>query len=299
MVAMGPISIRWYGLFLALGVLCSVLIIVKLFKQNNLKPQDAVDLCIWLIIGGLVGARLGEVLFYEPGFYFSHPLEIIFINHGGLSSHGMTLGLLVTFWLWARMSLRGNTKSHCEERGTSDAAILIVDNEIASSADANRPPRNDGGILSLAMTGWRKIVDLIIIPIPLLAAFIRLGNFFNSEIVGKPTNLPWGVKFPLYESFPVPRHPSQLYEALIALAICYLLSVIWKKYGPKLPPLFLTHLFLLLYFSSRFLIEFLKADYQTSLGLTMGQILSVPFILWSVGWFIQKLLRGFSRGART
>jgi len=103
LLSLGPITIRWYGLFLAIGVLCSVLLIVKLFKQNNWRPQDAVDLCIWLIICGLVGARLGEVLFYEPAFYFSHPLEIIFINHGGLASPGLTIGLLVAFFIFVRI----------------------------------------------------------------------------------------------------------------------------------------------------------------------------------------------------
>ena len=269
LLSLGPLTIRWYGLFLAIGVLCSVLIIVKLFKQNNLKPQDAVDLCIWLIIGGLIGARLGEVLFYEPAFYFSHPLEILFINQGGLSSHGMTIGLLVTFWLWAHLSLRGSRFA------SADEAILLsndLDCRVARSS-------------LLAMTDWRKITDILIIPIPLLAAFIRLGNFFNSEIVGKATNLPWGVKFHLYESSPVPRHPSQIYESLISLSLFISIYFIYKKYGSKLAPLFLTNLFFLLYFTSRFFVEFLKADYQTSLGLTMGQILSVPFILWGVGWF--------------
>ncbi len=253
LLSLGPLTIRWYGLFLAIGVLCSVLIIVRLFKQNNLKPQDAVDLCIWLIIGGLIGARLGEVLFYEPAFYFSHPLKILFINHGGLSSHGMTLGLLLTFWLW-----------------------------VTHLTPAPSPCKGEGN--------WKRMADLLVIAIPLLAAFIRLGNFFNSEIVGKPTNLPWGVKFPLYETSPVFRHPSQLYESLISLSLFISLYFIYKKYGSKLPPLFLTHFFLLLYFSSRFFVEFLKADYQTSLGLTMGQILSVPFICWSAIWFILLLV---------
>src|SRR3989339_1745907 len=135
LLSLGPLTIRWYGLFLALGVLLSVVIIVRLFKQNNLKPQNAIDLCIWLIVGGLIGARLGEILFYEPAYYFSHPLEIIFINHGGLSSHGMTLGLLITFFLFIK------TKQ---------------------------------GVLP-----WKNILDIIIIPIPLLAMFIRIGNFFN------------------------------------------------------------------------------------------------------------------------
>ncbi|OGL76269.1 hypothetical protein A3F52_02435, partial [Candidatus Uhrbacteria bacterium RIFCSPHIGHO2_12_FULL_47_11] len=185
--------------------------------------------------------RLGEILFYEPVYYFSHPIEMIFINQGGLSSHGMTLGLILTLLLFAKIK-----------------KISI-----------------------------KQYLDILIIPIPLLAAFIRIGNFFNSEIVGKATGLPWGVKFPLYETDPVFRHPSQLYESLISLSLFISIYFIYKKYGHKLPPLFLTNLFLLLYFSSRFLIEFVKADYQTSLGLTMGQILSAPFIIFSIFWFIK------------
>ncbi|MBI4992619.1 MAG: prolipoprotein diacylglyceryl transferase [Candidatus Magasanikbacteria bacterium] len=246
----GFISIRWYGLFLAIGVTLAILIITKLFKEKKYSVDLALDLGIWLTIGGLLGARLGEILFYEPAYYFSNPIEMIFINHGGLSSHGMTIGLILTLLLFAKIkSAQGGSAS--------------------------------GGKIPL-----KQYLDLIVLPIPLLAAFIRIGNFFNSEIVGKPTALPWGVKFPLYEASPVARHPSQLYESLISLSLFIFLYFVYKKYGPKLPQLFLTNLFLLLYFSSRFLIEFLKADYQTSLGLTMGQILSAPFILWSVGWFI-------------
>lgn len=257
LVEVGPLTIRWYGLFLAIGVTLSILIITKLFKEKKYPVDLAMDLGIWLTIGGLVGARLGEILFYEPAYYFSHPLEIIFINHGGLSSHGMTIGLILTFWLFVRrhryLTLRPS------------------------------PYKGEGN--------WKTLLDLIIISIPLLAAFIRIGNFFNSEIVGKPTDLPWGVKFLSYEQFPIPRHPSQLYESLVSLSLFIFIFFIYKKYGSKLPQLFLTNLFLLLYFSSRFLIEFLKADYQTSLGLTMGQILSLPFIIFSVFWFIKIKFR--------
>ncbi|HBU06685.1 MAG TPA: prolipoprotein diacylglyceryl transferase [Candidatus Magasanikbacteria bacterium] len=235
----GIINIRWYGLFLAIGVGLSVWLITKLFKQNKLSTNLAFDLCTWLIIGGLIGARLGEILFYEPLYYFSHPLEMIMINHGGLSSHGMTIGLLITFFLFIKSK----------------------------------------------KIDWKNILDFVIIPIPLLASFIRIGNFFNSEIVGKATNLPWGVYFPNYESNPILRHPSQIYEAIIAITVYYLLFTIYKKYQNKLPPLFITHLFLLLYFTSRFMIEFVK-EFSTYFGLTTGQWLSVPFVLWGVGWFV-------------
>ena len=250
------IQIRWYGLFLAIGVGLSVWIIYKLFKQKNLPTNMALDLCTRLIIGGLIGARLGEILFYEPYYYFTHPLEIIFVNHGGLSSHGMTLGLLITFFLF----------------------IKYKKSPIAGGCR---------GVLS-----WKDMLDIIVIPIPLLATFIRLGNFFNSEIVGKATNLPWGVQFPLYETNPILRHPSQIYEALIACTLYFILSTLCKYYSNKLQPLFIFHSFLFLYFTSRFAIEFVK-EYPLYFGLTTGQWLSIPFIIWSIYWLIQNVTQVF------
>lgn len=236
------ISIRWYGVLLALGVLLSIILMAKLFKENNVKKDLALDLGIWLVIGGLIGARLGEILFYEPIYYFSHPLEMIMVNHGGLSSHGMTIGLLITFFLFVKIK----------------------------------------------KIEWKKILDLTIISIPLVAGFIRLGNFTNSEIVGRATEMPWGVYFPRYELEPILRHPSQLYEALLAFSLFYILYLVYKKYFTKFSSLYIFHLFLLLYFSSRFAIEFTK-EYQTlSTGLTMGQWLSIPFIIWSAEWFWKK-----------
>ncbi|MBI4426902.1 MAG: prolipoprotein diacylglyceryl transferase [Candidatus Magasanikbacteria bacterium] len=252
LLSLGPLTVRWYGLFLAIGVTLAILIITKLFKEKKYSVDLALDLGIWLTIGGLLGARLGEILFYEPAYYFSNPIEMIFINHGGLSSHGMTIGLILTLLLFSKI------------KSAQGGSAL-------------------GGKISI-----KQYLDILIIPIPLLAAFIRIGNFFNSEIVGKPTNLPWGVKFPFYETIPVFRHPSQLYESLISLSLFISIYFIYKKYNRKLPPLFITNLFFLLYFSSRFLIEFLKADYQTSLGLTMGQILSVPFIVFSAFFLIRQ-----------
>lgn len=233
------ISIRWYGLFLVLGIILSLLIIVKLFKKNKLPKELAYDLVVWLTVGGLIGARLGHIVFYNLKYFLTNPVEIIMINHGGLSSHGMTIGLILAFFIFTK--------------------IKKLD--------------------------WRKIIDLIVIPIPLLAAFIRLGNFFNSEIVGRPTDLPWGVYFPRFELEPILRHPSQIYESLIALSIFIFIYFIYKKYGNKLPQLFLTNTFILLYFSTRFLVEFVK-EYPLYFGLTTGQWLSIPFVLLSIGWIV-------------
>jgi prolipoprotein diacylglyceryl transferase len=247
LLSLGPFTIRWYGLFLALGVLSAVLIYQKLFKEKKHDVALVFDLSIWLVVGGLIGARLGHIIFYNLDYFLANPLEIIMINHGGLASHGMTIGLLVTVLLYQK--------------------IKKID--------------------------LKKYLDILVIPIPLLASFIRIGNFFNSEIVGKPTDLPWGVYFPRVDGAEVIfRHPSQLYESAIALSIFFILYFVYKKRNNLQSSILnlqfsIFHLFLILYFSTRFLVEFVK-EYPSVFGtpFTMGQILSIPFVVWGVGWFV-------------
>lgn len=126
---------------------------------------------------------------------------------------------------------------------------------------------------------WKQI-DILTIGGSALAPFIRLGNFFNSEIYGRPTDVPWGVIFK-QRGFTEPRHPSQIYELLINLAIAITLFVIYKKYWKRIKPGAIFYLFLILYFVTRFLIEYVK-EYQTmseNFPLTMGQMLSIPFVV--------------------
>jgi len=248
----GPISVRWYGLFLAIGVASAIFIYTKLFKDRGYNVELVYSLSTWMVIGGLIGARLGHVIFYNWEYFSNNPSEIIFINHGGLSSHGLTIGLLITLVLFQK--------------------IKKID--------------------------LKKYLDILVIPIPLLATFIRLGNYFNSEIIGKPTNLPWGVWFQKVDAEPLLRHPSQIYEALIALSIFIILYIIYRKktsISNIQYPIF--HLFLILYFSTRFLVEFLKErqgiDDLWILG--MGQILSIPFIIWGAWCFISRHKKQYNR----
>jgi len=173
LLELGFISIRWYGVFLALGVGLVILVSVNLFKKNNVQIDLVFSSSSYLIISGLIGARLAYIFFYQPLFYFNNPKEIIFINHGGLSSHGMALGIIIMLFLLFKF-------------GKID----------------------------------RKTIDLLIIPIPIVAVFIRLGNFFNNEILGRTTNLIWAVDG---------RHPVQIYELLIALSIFLILYSIFKN----------------------------------------------------------------------
>jgi prolipoprotein diacylglyceryl transferase len=247
----GTLSIRWYGLFLALGVLVSVLVMRKLFHKHNMSKNLAIDLSAWLIIGGLIGARLGEAVFYELDFFISNPIEIFFINHGGLSSHGMAVGIILAFI----------------------------------------------GFIKYKKLDWHSLIDDVAVSLAVLPGFIRMGNFFNSEIVGRATNLPWSVKFPLYEQNPIPRHPSQIYESIISFAIFAIIYFLRNKLNKKLPEFFIANLFILLYFSTRFLIEFVK-EYQPGEAenwLNTGQNLSLPFIIFSSSWLIIFLLKKYKK----
>lgn len=232
------IEIRYYGILFVIGIILAFLVGYHLFKKRSFSLEDLWSLTLYIVIGALIGARLGHIIFYNLDYFLQHPIEIFYINQGGLASHGAAIGIIIAYWLF--------TKVH--------------------------------------RTPFNKYADLFCVVVPLTAGFVRIGNFFNSEIVGRPTSLPWAVKFPLYEVDPVWRHPSQIYEALIAWAIFFFLLYFYKKWQPRLPAYTTAMLFLLLYFSSRFLVEFVK-EYQffsPDFPLTMGQILSLPFILLAI-----------------
>jgi prolipoprotein diacylglyceryl transferase len=142
------------------------------------------------------------------------------------------------------------------------------------------------------------LMDRIVIVVALLAAFIRIGNFFNSEIYGLPTSLPWGVEFvrdTLYDNATgallptVPRHPTQFYEALSYLLIFIASFVFYRKRYMEIRDGFMFGFFMIALFTARFLIEFVKNDqvaFEAGLSLNMGQLLSLPFIIAGIGLII-------------
>lgn len=134
---------------------------------------------------------------------------------------------------------------------------------------------------------FTKYVDLIVVPMPVAAACVRIGNFFNSEIIGNPTGGNYGVIFKrLGEDFP--RHPAQLYEAVLALFTFGVLYFLYKKYYGKLPQLFILFAFLLVYFLGRFILEYFKdlhGPLPTDFPLSMGQVLSILPVLLAVGYY--------------
>ena len=239
--SLGPFDVRWYGLFFASAFLFGLFYMERRAKKAGLAVStDA--LLFYLIVGTLTGARLAHCLFYEPGYYLAHPLEILMVWKGGLASHGGLLGFLIAVGLFTR-----------KER----------------------------------LPFW-VLLDLLTVPAAMGGAFVRLGNFFNSEIVGLPTDVPWAVIFARVDW--MPRHPVQLYESLVCILV-FLLLVGCDKAGAAQGRGFLSGLFLTTIFSSRLALETYKtpqAFWAAELPLTMGQILSIPMIF--VGLFL--LMRG-------
>jgi phosphatidylglycerol---prolipoprotein diacylglyceryl transferase len=228
-------SVRWYGLLFAASFYFGYLLFTRFFKIENVKIEVLDRLTLYMAIGTVLGARLGHCFFYEPGYYLSHPFEIIKIWHGGLASHGAAIGILTALYFFMK-------KEKCT---------------------------------------FLWVVDRIVITVALAGFFIRTGNLMNSEIYGIQTSLPWGFIFErVGES--VPKHPTQIYEALSYLFIFVVLYKLYYRYKGKPKEGSLFGLFLILTFTMRFLIEFIKNDqvgFEKSMVLNMGQILSIPFIL--------------------
>lgn len=247
--SIGSLEVRWYSLLWAVGLAAAYAIVFRLYRRQGI-PQEKFDpLFFYCFIGILAGARLGHCLFYEPGYFLTHPVEMFlpvrhtiegwkWTGYSGLASHGGTLGLILALWLYVR-----STK-----------------------------------------VNLMRVLDNIAIATPLTACCIRLGNLMNSEIVGKPTGTDYGFVFEhLEESFP--RHPGQLYEAA-AYFVFFLVGLwLYRRCRERVGTGFFFGWCLTSIFAFRFGVEFFK-DVQESwevsmvsaIGLNQGQLLSIPFV---------------------
>lgn len=239
----GPVSIRWYGIAYVLGFLCAALVIWRISRRWRVRVDfDTLTTVVFcVIVGVILGARIGYVCFYGDGYYFSHPEEILAFNQGGMSFHGGLIGALLS------------------------------------------------GIVAAKLTRipYLTLADLGCIGAPIGLFFGRCANFINGELWGAPTDLPWGVVFGGTAGM-MPRHPSQLYEALLeGLVLFLVLYALSRKLPPRPRGTFLG-VFLLIYGCFRFLMEFVREP-DVQLGylwggwLTMGQVLSMPLILVGAG----------------
>ena len=238
LVRFGPVAIRYYSLGFLLTFGMGFHIIRWLFRSEAKPEEDLNSLLNYMVVGTIVGARLGHCLFYDPAFYLSHPLEILKVWHGGLASHGGAIGICVALYLYTR----------------------------------SRPGQP-----------YLWLLDRMVVPTALGGFFIRIGNLFNSEILGTPADVPWAIVFKRIDD--VPRHPAQLYESLAYGLIFALLLWVYSGRRSRTPSGLLLGLFLIIVFSFRFFVEFLKirqAAYGHELPISVGQWLSIPAVILGV-----------------
>lgn len=173
----GEISLRWYGILFALGFLLSQQLLYIIHRKEGKPAVDVETLTIYMIVATIIGARLGHVIFYQPEIIWQDPLGILlpfefspnfrFTGLQGLASHGAAIGILFVLWWYSRQKVK--------VFGDDGKTVLRLE---------RRPNQS-----------YLQVLDRIVILVALTGCLIRLGNFFNSEILGKPTDLPIGIVF--------------------------------------------------------------------------------------------------------
>ena len=242
----GPLAIRWYSLAYIVGTMLGWLYtrhILRKYPQKGLTVAHLDDVVSYLIVGVVLGGRLGYVLFYKPLYYLAHPLEALQIWQGGMSFHGGLIGSALAFALYA----------------------------------------------------WRRkvpfftLTDVASTAAPIGLFFGRIANFINGEVYGRVTDVSWAVLFPTGGY--LPRHPSQLYEALLEGFVLFFVLLWFVACRQKLYARgFTSGLFILGYGVARFFVEFYR-EADDFLGyflscFTLGQFLSLPLIMY--GAYLMK-----------
>ena len=242
----GSLVIRWYSLFLMISFYLSYRMMAGIYDRENVSRDTMLSYGLFILGGLFIGGRVMHCLAYEPEYYLEFPWDIIKPWRGVLGQNARFVG-------YRGMSGHGS-------------AIGIVAG-IALNA-----------IRTKSSMIW--MVDRIALFGPLIGFFVRMGNLFNSEILGTPSTLPWAFLF--VRTDPVPRHPVQLYEAMAYLVIfIFAYRYYIRRAGREKPGEFLG-LVLTLVYTARFLLEFMKdkqSEVEAGLALNMGHLLSIPMIL--------------------
>ncbi|MDI9348558.1 MAG: prolipoprotein diacylglyceryl transferase [Candidatus Symbiobacter sp.] len=242
--AIGPFAVHWYALAYIGGILFAWRRGRHLCTQHpgqaKLNPAGFDDFLLWATLGVVLGGRFGYVMFYQPAYYFAHPLDALKIWQGGMSFHGGLVGVILAIY------------GFCRHR---QLPFLVL-------------------------------ADIVAVLAPVGIGLGRLANFVNNELWGRPSDLPWAMLFPGSGGdlgIDIPRHPSQIYEALLEGVVLYIILWLAERAGWRKRPGLITGCFFLGYGMLRSLAEFFREPdsfmgYPLA-GLTMGQILSLPLML--------------------
>ncbi|WBX72792.1 prolipoprotein diacylglyceryl transferase [Tenacibaculum pacificus] len=251
LIKIGSFGIRWYSLMFVAAFVLGLHLMKKIYLNDKIPAEKLDPLFMYVFVSMLVGMRLGDVFFYSWDYYQNHLLEI-FLPMKQLADGS-----------WKFTGFTGFA-SHGAAIGIPIALYFYAKKHLEKS--------------------WLFILDRVGIIVALAGFFIRLGNFFNSEIYGKPTGTSFGVIFKRAGET-VASHPTQLYEAFSYLALFFALWHFYWKTDKKNQEGFLFGLFMVVLWSLRFFIEFLKKAQVDSRedwvfnSLNTGQVLSIPLVL--------------------
>jgi prolipoprotein diacylglyceryl transferase len=250
-------EIRWYALAFVIGFILGLWMVKKIWKNENLNPDWYDSLYLYVIIATIVGARLGHILFYNPGYYLSHPFEILKTWEGGLASHGGTLGIIVAIWFYSKKV------THKSMLWTFDRLVVPVGFVAALIRLGNLMNHEVYGHATTVPWAFRFIENLP-------------ARSYGYAAVYSP-----------------PSHPTQIYEAFFYVLTGFIcLWMYWKRKDYKYEGL-IFGVFLIGIFLSRFFVEFLKntqEEFEEGMLMNMGQLLSIPFIIAGI-WLIWKGLK--------
>ena len=238
------LEIRWYSLAYIIGITLGWVYCKKRLIKDEQLLSLFDDFITYLIIGVIIGGRLGYTILYNLKYYLENPLEILMVWNGGMSFHGGLIG------------------------------VIIASQMFSSKHRVNQ----------------FLFLDLVALAAPIGIFFGRIANFINSELIGRATDLPWSVQFILIDN--IKRHPSQLYEAFFeGIILFFLLEYFFRKNYLQSPGK-ISALFLIFYSLFRFFAEFFRSpDSQIGyiiLNLTLGQLISILFLIFGGALFVYK-----------
>ncbi|MCJ7662013.1 MAG: prolipoprotein diacylglyceryl transferase [Anaerolineales bacterium] len=252
----GPFFIRYYGIILMVGAVAAAFLAEREARRRGEKSDVVWDGLIWVILGGIIGARIWHILTppqtmvdlgYTTGYYLTHPLDALAVWHGGLGIPGAVIGGLAAMYIYAR--------------------------------------RN-----KLNYVVW---LDIVAPALALGQAIGRWGNFVNQELFGGPTNLPWKIfiepqsRLPGYQDVEY-YHPMFLYESLWSLAIVGILLWLPRRHEDRLLPGDLFLIYLILYPVGRFLLEFMRLETSLVGGININQTLMAVVAICAAGVLIWR-----------
>jgi phosphatidylglycerol---prolipoprotein diacylglyceryl transferase len=254
LVQWGPLAIRWYALAYIAGLVLGWMLIRRIVADDRYwdglkRPSaDSIDdLLVYCAFGVIIGGRLGNVLLYDPQYYFSHPVEIFKVWEGGMAFHGGLIGALIGALIFARRF---------------GAPALTV-------------------------------IDLCSLVAPIGIFLGRIANFIRPELWGRRTDVPWAVIFPGTDG--QPRHPSQIYEALLEGLLAFVILYALAQMGALRRPGLIAGAFAIVYGAARIFSEFFREPdprlEDLGRGLTMGMVLSLPLIVVGLGLLLWSLGR--------